>query len=137
MGNEWILQNESRVFSIVQAKTKDDIVAQFPKARFTTKEENINSNTKFPTIYIAEMSGGSEVGSDLEGQSINGVVSTFQAKVLTDTSKNDATKVMGYILNAFKDLRFNLVGVPVTTTNDNVYVCIARFRRVIGASDKL
>lgn len=135
--NTWILENESRVFSIIQAKTRSKVISAFPKARYTTNDENINSITIFPTIYISEMNGGSEVGQDIEGKSINGVISTFQVRVSTNTSKNDAKKVMGYVLNAFKDLSFENVGIPITTSNDGIYQCMARFRRVIGASDKL
>lgn len=135
--NTWILENESRIFSIVKAKTKADVTALYPKARYTTVDENINSKTVFPTIYISELSSGQEVGKDLEGKSINGIISTYQVRVTTNTSKSDCKKVMGFILNGFKDLSFDCVSAPVTTTNNDMHTCIARFRRVIGASDIL
>lgn len=135
--NTWIMENESRVFSIIQAKTKSKVVALFPKARYTTTDENINSNTIFPTIYISEMQGGSELGSDLEGKTVNGILTTFQVRVSTNTNKNDAKKIMGYVLSAFKELMFEIATPPNTTSNDGIYQCVARFRRPIGASDKL
>lgn len=137
MTNDWIFSLESKIFSIVKAKTETDIKKSFSKVTYVTSEESLSSTSTFPTIYIGQMEGGVEVGKDLEGETINGVSTTFVVKVLTNTSKNDAKTIMMYLLDAFKTLGFDNIALPYTSSLDGVYTNVARFRRVIGASDKL
>lgn len=137
MANDWIFMIESKIFSIVKTKTESKIKTKFPKVTYTSSEEAITSTTVFPTIYIAELAGGTEIGKDVEATSINGILTTFEAKVLINTSKNDAKTIMTYVLNAFTDLRFQCISLPNISSLNGVYTAVARFRRPIGQADKL
>lgn len=125
MTNDWVLDNESRIFTIIRAKCFNALKTLFPKIRFnTTNETNI---TQFPTVYIHEL-GNTERGRDNEGYVINAINTTFEVVVTVNTEKSDAVTIMKYILDAFKSLGFDGSALPATETDDNMYRSIARFR---------
>ena len=79
----------------------------------------------------------SEQGRTIDGQAINGLLVTVQVDVTTNTSGSDARWVMSKVAEAFKELRFNGQSMPELTYSDKIYRSTARFRRVIGANDRL
>ena len=133
--DDWYSEIEPKVYSIVKAKSLNKIKEKYPSANFTTTEENVNSKTKFPTIYIYDMGGGGETGTDLERDRINGSIFTFQVRITTNTSKQDCRNVMNYIIKAFKDISFEMVSFPNYTSMDGMHIGVARFRRKIDYND--
>lgn len=131
----WVLNIESTVYSIVEAKAYPDIVAEFPDVYFTTLDD-LGEKPSFPTVYIHAMQN-SENGADLEGLGTNGVLASFEAVVTVNTNQQDAKKVMSVVFDAFKSIRFGCQMMPIITRSNNLYVATARFRRMIGANDNL
>ena len=135
MGADWVMDVESNVYSKVRARTMTKLKKEFPNIKFTTEDENGNE-TKFPTVYIHLMDAIPQ-GDDLQAESINGVLATFEVRVTTNTDKDDATEVMRHILNAFVDLKFRVVTASIPSKRNDNYVSSSRFRRTIGASETI
>lgn len=133
MNADWFMDNESRIFTIVKGKTYPKLVKTFPDIFFTTSDES-SDNPVFPTVYIHELEG-IEQGITLERNEVNSITSTFEVKVSVDTKKADAKTIMKSILLAFKELGFNTTMIPITMTQANMYVSVARFRRAISSED--
>lgn len=139
--NTWAYEIETKVLGLINSYAiprlkKLDI---FKTTRFTnavTNEESRLSGTIFPTIYVHELVGV-EQGKDLEGQSINAVLETFQIDCITNTKQSDAKQIMRVVADVMKELRFEIVSMPEFKSQDKVYRSTARFRRVIGRNDKL
>ena len=139
--NTWAYEIETKVLGIIKSYAiprlkKLDI---FKTTRFTnavTNEESRLSGTIFPTIYVHELPG-LEQGKDLEGQSINAVLETFQIDCITNTKQSDAKQIMRVVADVMKELRFEIVSMPEFKSQDKVYRSTARFRRVIGRNDRI
>ena len=139
--NTWAYEIETKVLGLINSYAiprlkKLDI---FKTTRFTnavTNEESRLSGTIFPTIYVHELAGV-EQGKDLDGQSINAVLETFQIDCITNTKQSDAKQIMRVVADVMKELRFEIVSMPEFKSQDNVYRSTARFRRVIGRNDRI
>ena len=125
MTNDWVLDNESRIFTIIYGMCIAPLRTLFPKVRFTTSDET--PVTQFPTVYIHEL-GNSELGRDTEQNVINVITTTFEVRVTVNTEKADAVTIMKYLLNAFKEFGFEGYALPATKTEDGMYISTARFR---------
>lgn len=133
--NSWAYDIEGTVYSIAKAKTYSAIKKKYPNLLFTDKGQSDSSPT-FPTVYI-HMLAPTEQGRTIDGQSINGLLVTVQVDVTTNTSSSDVRWVMSEIAETFKEMRFEAKPMPETTYSDKIYRSTARFRRVIGANDRL
>ena len=139
--NTWAYEIETKVLGLISSYAiprlkKLDI---FNTTRFTnavTNEEGRLSGTICPTIYVHELAGV-EQGKDLEGQSINAVLETFQIDCITNTKQSDAKQIMRVVADVMKELRFEIVSMPEFKSQDKVYRSTARFRRVIGRNDRI
>lgn len=139
--NTWAYEIETKVLGLINSYAiprlkKLDI---FKTTRFTnavTNEESRLSGTIFPTIYVHELAG-TEQGKDLERQSINAVLETFQIDCITNTKQSDAKQIMRVVSDVMKELRFEIVSMPEFKSQDKVYRSTARFRRVIGRNDRI
>lgn len=136
MSADWVLDNENKIYTIIKAKTYTQLKKSYPNIYYTTSDETITDENKFPTVYIHEMQGV-ERGQTLDGEEINAVLSTFEVRVTVNTKNTDAKAVMRKIIVAFKSLKFQSTMIPIMTTNANMYVMTARFQRLIGANDKI
>ena len=92
--------------------------------------------SKFPTAYI-RMADWVETGNDLENTETNAIIGTLQLDVIANTSLNDCKEVVYESVNILKSLRFNIVGMPIYTSNENLFTGVIRFRRVIGNGESL
>ena len=139
--NTWAYEIETKVLGLINSYAiprlkKLDI---FNTTRFTnavTNEESRLSGTIFPTIYVHELAGV-EQGKDLDGQSINAVLETFQIDCITNTKQLEAKQIMRVVADVMKELRFEIVSMPEFKSQDKVYRSTARFRRVIGRNDRI
>lgn len=130
-----LLDIESRVVSRLKNKYPSALKTKYPNTNFTTSSGELD-NPKFPSVYVHEM-GSSEEGRDLEGLTINAILSTFQIEVTDNNDMTNATDVMNYVVQTMKTMRYEVVTMPEFSNNQSVYRKIARFRRVIGSGDVL
>lgn len=133
--NDWAIDLENTVTALVKATTLTQLKKTYPKIVITNEVEN-SGQAVFPTVYIHLLSAV-EQGQTLDGQTINALLATFQVDVTTNTSKPDCRKVMAVITDAFKTMRFQGNAMPEFSISNKVHKSTARFRRLIGANDRL
>lgn len=126
---------QSTVFSRLKNKYPQSLKTKYPNTRFTTSDRE-PQNPQFPNIYVHERSS-MEMGEDLEGNTLNAVMSSFQIDVTDNSAMENATEVMNYVLSTMKALRFEVVTMPEFQNTTSVFRKIAVFRRVIGDGDIL
>lgn len=131
--NDWAIDLENTVTALV--KTLTQLKKTYPKIVITNEGENSGQAT-FPTVYI-HLLPAVEQGQTLDGQTINALLATFQVDVTTNTSKSDCRKVMAIITDTFKTMRFQGTSMPEFSISNKVHKSTARFRRLIGANDRL
>lgn len=136
-----LLDLETRVFSRINNKVKSKLKSEYPRLSCTNSDRNIetkdkDSNDDYPLIYVHELSSP-EIGSTLDGETINGLLSSFEITVFADSNQDDAKVVMNEVVLVMKSMRYQMIGSPFNDNDNGLYRRIARFRRVIGASDTL
>lgn len=133
--NMWVMDLPQTITTLVSTRANKRLISKFPNVRWTT-EDTINSPLVFPTIKMTYTM--SELGGDLEGQDINGVMCMVQVDVTCskEQGSQDARFVSGVAMDEFKKLRFIVYEIPQfkDDTNDLIRL-IFRARRVIGQSD--
>lgn len=132
--NSWVLDVESRIFTKVKGRTYKELNKKYPNIYFTTAEELAEYTDKKYTVFINELQP-IEQGQTLDGNTINAIMSTFQIRVTTTTSKEDCRDIYKAILNAMKDLQYDVVMIPTIKQTDGLYEGVGRFRRMLGALD--
>lgn len=130
-----MLDIESIVFSRIKAKTTSKIKTKYPDISFTTSDK-VSKNPKFPNVYV-HLLGSPEIGNDLENNTINGVLATFQIETTDNQSQSRAKDVINEVVNIVKEMRFEIIAMPEMKNKDSTYRCVMRCRRTIGSLDKL
>ena len=136
--SDWIMLVPSYVFSRIKSGFSAKIKEQYgmTDVHFSTVGRS-RTEPKFPFVYL-KMLPSSETGQDLEGDSINAAMFSFQVETTDNQSQSRARQVMGEVVRIMKEMRFGVVGIPeLEVTEDGTHRCIARFRRVIGSGDIL
>lgn len=132
--NSWVFDIETSIFSRIKHEGEKRLKGEYPNIHFTTSDKPTDTTVKYPTVYLHELPF-TELGSDLEGNAINGVLYSMQVDVYTNTSQKDAKKVMAEIALLFKQLRFEITSSPENLNTNTVYRQVMRVRRHIGAND--
>ena len=121
------------------AVTRIKKIKDFEKTNFSnavTNEESRLSGTIFPTIYVKELPAV-EKERDLEGNTINAVLSTFQIDCIINTSQSQAKKMAQIVSEIMKELQFEVTAMPSFNSKEKVYRSTARYRRTITKKDRL
>lgn len=126
---------ESQIFSRIKSNFSDRIKKKYPDLNFTTSDK-APTKAKFPTVYV-HMLESPEIGSDLDGTSINGITATFQIDVTDNQNQTRADEAAKEILRIMKTMRFKVVGMPFHDNSGDTYRTISRYRRTVGAGDIL
>lgn len=134
--SDWIMLVPSVVFTRIKSDFSSDIKSEYGMtgSSFSTTDSS-NKKAIFPFVYVKSM-GGSEQGRTLDGQTINGGMFTFQIDMYDNQSQQRVRKVAGEVVRIMKSMGFEVVSMPDFEYSD-VHRCTTRFRRVIGANDKL
>lgn len=141
MDNIWAYENETKVLGILNSYAIPKLRKKFPKMKWQqgvtiTNLESRLSKPTFPTNYVHELPG-TEQGRTLDGQNINGVLTTFEVQTFTNTSQYDAKIMLAIVADVFKAMRFEATSMPEFKSEEKVYRSVARFRRILGANDRL
>ena len=81
---------------------------------------------------------GAETGADLNGDTVNAVISYFQIDVITNTSQTDAYNIADVVMEAMKTMKYQLVGgLIIDDSDESTYRVISRYRRLTGHDDVL
>ena len=127
MDNLWVTQIEENIATYIDAELNEtaDILV--------TTEDYTGDTASFPAVYVHELSQV-ERGYDIEGTSINGVLSTFQIEVYCNT-KPECRKISNDVLSIMKDLRFEVTASPLYKSENGYCFSVSRYRRLVGGED--
>lgn len=90
----------------------------------------------FPFVLV-QMLPALERGQDLEGDTINAGLFTFQVDVTDNKSQKRAKEVAYEILRIMKAMRFEVTSMPSFEDTTDTHRSTARYRRVIGSGDAI
>lgn len=135
MQNDWIMEFDTKVFTILKTKLKKKYTTKYPYL-YVTSSDQTTETPIFPTVYIHQM-GGIEKGRTMEGNDVNGFECTFQVEVTTNTTQEDAREVMREVVNIMKSMQFFIVTSPEFKNVNNLFRQVVRFRRNIGSNDNI
>ena len=125
---------ETRVYSRLKNKYPQELKTRFPNTKFT-RDDKVLNEAKFPCVYVHELSS-MEQGQDLQNNDICAVLSTIQVEVYDNESIDNAKKVMDYVCETMKSMRYSIISMP-EFRNTDVYRRVARFRRLVASLDTL
>ena len=127
-----ISQMESIITTQLKVRVPKLTNNKFPNLSFTN--EISDQVPSFPNVFIQELEP-TELGMDLENNSIHAIRDTIQISVSTNTSKADARTVANACVSALKALRYSVFMMPIYSKDNNIHRFVLRARRVIGAGD--
>lgn len=90
----------------------------------------------FPFVYI-QLLPSTEQGQDIEGNTINAGLFTFQIEVTDNQSQTRAKDVMSEIKRIMKSMRFTVQCTPTLEDTKDTHRAIMRCNRIIGSCDIL
>lgn len=102
-----------------------------------TMLDKVDSDTSlFPCIYLNNIVA-TETAYDLEREAINGGLFTYQVRVISNESRNENKKIMRAVANAMKSMGFRATSLPLSYSNNNLYVSYSRWQREIDEGDEI
>ena len=90
----------------------------------------------FPFVYI-QLLPSTEQGQDIEGNTINAGLFTFQIEVTDNQSQTRAKDVMSEIKRIMKSMRFTVQPTPDIQDTKDTHRAIMRCNRIIDSDDIL
>lgn len=127
-----ISQMESIIKTQLEVRVPKLTNNKFPNMSFSN--EVSDKTPSFPNVFIQELEP-TELGMDLENNSIHAIRDTIQISVSTNTSKADARTVANACVSALKALRYSVFMMPIYSKDNNIHRFVFRARRVVGAGD--
>ena len=137
MSVDWVTMVPSIVYTRIITEFSEAIKNEYNMTDKNFSTIGTSDTTPvFPFVYISTLPGKEE-GKDLDGIFINGGTFAFQIDVTDNKSQYNARKVMNEVIRIMKSMRFEVNQFPKPEDTKDTHRMIARFRRIIGASDTL
>ena len=130
-----------RISSIVFTRIKNDFSSKL-KTKYKMTSSNFStvgsSDTPavFPFVYI-QLLPSAEQGQDIEGNTINAGLFTFQIEVTDNQTQARAKDVMSEVKRIIKSMRFTVQCTPTLEDTKDTHRAIMRCNRRIGSDDIL
>ena len=130
-----------RISSVVFTRIKNEFSSSL-KENYKMKDENFStvgsSDTPavFPFVYI-QLLPSTEQGQDIEGNTINAGLFTFQIEVTDNQTQARAKDVMSEVKRIMKSMRFTVQCTPTLEDTKDTHRAIMRCNRIIGSCDIL
>ena len=130
-----------RISSIVFTRIKNEFSSTIKK-NYKMKDENFStagsSDTPavFPFVYV-QLLPSTEQGQDIEGNTINAGLFTFQIEVTDNQTQARAKDVMSEVKRIMKSMRFTVQCTPTLEDTKDTHRAIMRCNRIIGSCDIL
>ena len=131
--SNWFSKLESVIFTILKTRLNAALKTKYPNL-FCTTSSSTDSEPVFPTVYMHEV-GSVESGMDLDNTNVNAVIETIQVDVTTNASREDCKIVTSEVIMQLKAMRFNIIMMPIYSTENNIQRGVVRARRTIGQGD--
>ena len=130
-----------RISSIVFTRIKNEFSSSL-KTKYKMTSSNFStvgsSDTPavFPFVYV-QLLPSAEQGQDIEGNTINAGLFTFQIEVTDNQTQARAKDVMSEIKRIMKAMRFTVQCTPTLEDTKDTHRAIMRCNRRIGSDDIL
>lgn len=130
-----------RISSVVFTRIKNEFSSSL-KTKYKMTSSNFStvgsSDTPavFPFVYI-QLLPSAEQGQDIEGNTINAGLFTFQIEVTDNQSQTRAKDVMSEVKRIMKSMRFTVQTTPTLEDTKDTHRVIMRCNRRIGSNDIL
>ena len=130
-----------RISSVVFTRIKNEFSSSL-KTKYKMTNSNFStvgsSDTPavFPFVYI-QLLPSAEQGQDIEGNTINAGLFTFQIEVTDNQTQTRAKDVMSEVKRIMKSMRFTVQCTPTLEDTKDTHRAIMRCNRRIGSSDIL
>ena len=130
-----------RISSVVFSRIKNEFSSSL-KENYKMKDENFStvgsSDTPavFPFVYI-QLLPSTEQGQDIEGNTINAGLFTFQIEVTDNQKQVIAKEIMSEVKRIMKSMRFTVQCTPTLEDTKDTHRAIMRCNRIIGSCDIL
>ena len=137
MGVIWTMMVPSMIFTRIKnefsVKTKEKY--KMTDKNFSTVGSS-DTPAVFPFVYI-QLLPSTEQGQDIEGNTINAGLFTFQIEVTDNQTQARAKDVMSEVKRIMKSMRFTVQCTPTLEDTKDTHRAIMRCNRRIGSSDML
>ena len=130
-----------RISSVVFTRIKNEISSSL-KTKYKMTSSNFStvgsSDTPavFPFVYI-QLLPSAEQGQDIEGDTINAGLFTFQIEVTDNKKQVIAKEIMSEVKRIMKSMRFTVQPTPDIQDTKDTHRAIMRCNRRIGSDDIL
>ena len=130
-----------RISSVVFTRIKNEFSSRL-KAKYKMTSSNFStvgsSDTPavFPFVYV-QLLPSAEQGQDIEGNTINAGLFTFQIEVTDNQTQARAKDIMSEIKRIMKSMRFTVQCTPTLEDTKDTHRAIMRCNRIIGSRDIL
>ena len=130
-----------RISSVVFTRIKNEFSSSL-KTKYKMTSSNFStvgsSDTPavFPFVYI-QLLPSTEQGQDIEGNTINAGLFTFQIEVTDNQAQARAKDVMSEVKRIMKSMRFTVQPTPDIQDTKDTHRAIMRCNRIIGSDDIL
>ena len=130
-----------RISSVVFTRIKNEFSSTL-KTKYKMTSSNFStvgsSDTPavFPFVYI-QLLPSAEQGQDIEGNTINAGLFTFQIEVTDNQTQARAKDVMSEVKRIMKSMRFTVQTTPDIQDTKDTHRAIMRCNRRIGSDDIL
>ena len=130
-----------RISSVVFTRIKNEFSSSL-KENYKMKDENFSTvgssdaPAVFPFVYI-QLLPSTEQGQDIEGNTINAGLFTFQIEVTDNKKQVIAKDVMSEVKRIMKAMRFTVQPTPDIQDTKDTHRAVMRCNRRIGSDDIL
>ena len=130
-----------RISSVVFSRIKNEFSSSL-KENYKMKDENFSTvgssdaPAVFPFVYV-QLLPSTEQGQDIEGNTINAGLFTFQIEVTDNQTQARAKDVMSEVKRIMKSMRFTVQCTPTLEDTKDTHRAIMRCNRIIGSCDIL
>ena len=130
-----------RISSVVFTRIKNEF-SNTLKTKYKMTSSNFStvgsSDTPavFPFVYI-QLLPSTEQGQDIEGNTINAGLFTFQIEVTDNKKQVIAKEIMSEVKRIMKSMRFTVQPTPDIQDTKDTHRAIMRCNRIIGSCDIL
>ena len=134
---DWTDIISSNVFTRIKNEFSSTLKTKYKmtSSNFSTVG-NSDAPAVFPFVYI-QLLPSAETGQDIEGNTINAGLFTFQIEVTDNQTQARAKDVMSEVKQIMKSMRFTVQCTPTLEDTKDTHRTIMRCNRIIGSCDIL
>lgn len=134
---DWTDRISSVVFTRIKNRFSSSLKAKYKmtSSNFSTVGSS-DTQAVFPFVYI-QLLPSTEQGQDIEGNTINAGLFTFQIEVTDNQTQARAKDVMAEVKRIMKAMRFTVQTTPDIQDTKDTHRAIMRCNRRIGSNDIL